>query len=101
MDMQAIQQSIVQWLMTLEMTPGPEIRALIVQELERSPSQVTGAKYKAEVREIPSEDDEWESHEPTGRQWWTLTFADGKKFTFERDQEGVRIGRDPDDPAIG
>lgn len=99
MDRQAIQQAIQQFL-TLENPPVPAIRAIMAQELERSPEQVTNIKYKAEVVEIPSEDGEWKSHRPTGRQWWTLTFADGGKFTFERDSEGVRLGRDPDDPIL-
>lgn len=102
MSTQSVQQSIIRWLLALDVTPGPEIRALIEQELKRSasPEQITAVKYKAETREVESTDGEWENHEPTGKQWWTLTFTDGGKFTFERDSEGVRLGRDPDDPIL-
>lgn len=86
----------IQMFLALDASPVPEIRALIAQELKRSHEQVINIQYKAEIREIPSEDGEWKFHEATGRKWYTLTFPDGEKFTVECDHDGVRLGKIPD-----
>lgn len=82
--------------MRLDASPIREIKQIVSEELHRSPEDAQTFSFRLETKEVPSEDDEWESRIPTGRGWYTLTFADGAKFTFERDQEGVRLGEMPE-----
>ena len=89
-----------QMLMHLDASPFREIRRILTEELHRSPEDVQELAFKSEVRETPSKDDKWKSHEPTGKVWVTLTFPDEEKITFEKDSEGVRVGKLPDaDPV--
>lgn len=86
--------------MQMEASPFREIRHILTEELHRSPEDVQEIAFKSELREIPSLDGKWKSHEPTGKVWVTLTFPDNEKITFEKDSEGVRVGKLPDaDPV--
>src|SRR5690242_12891488 len=90
-----------QWL-HLDSTPFREIRQLL-PELQHTVEDVQSVAFKAEVVEVPSQNvnSEWVEHQATGKQWWTLAFSDGTKTTFERDDDGVRVGRDPGEAVIG
>jgi hypothetical protein len=87
------------WL-HMDNTPFREIRQLL-PDLKHTVEDVQRVAFKAEVVAVPSGDDsEWVEHQATGKQWWTLTFVDGTKTTFERDDQGVRVGRDPDEVVL-
>ena len=74
-------------LLKIDATPFKEIRDLLTQE-GRQTESVQNVSIKAETREVPSEDDEWESHESTGKQIITIIFD---QLTFVSDAQGVRL----------
>ena len=91
--------SDIQWWMQMDATPFPEIRQILTEELHRSPGDVQGLAFKNEIEVKPSADGEWMSHAPTGKSWITLTFPD-EKITFEKDSNGVRLGKLPEDNVM-
>jgi len=92
--------NVQQWL-HMDNTPFREIRQLL-PALQQTVEDVQSVAFKAEVVEVPSqnENSEWVEHQATGKQWWTLAFSDGTKTTFERNDDGVCVGRDPGETVV-
>ena len=93
-------QSNAQAWMRLDASPFREIREILAQELHRSPEDVQAVSFTNEIKQVPSEDGEWANYEATGRSWFTLTFPDEAKFTFVKDQDGVRLGKLPESNGV-
>ncbi len=98
--MQIVDNKLVmstQELMRSDLLPFCKMRQILTEELHHSIDDVQGMKYRGETVEVPSEDGEWESHQPAGRQQYTLILADGEEIHFLRDThtQDVRLGELP------
>lgn len=82
----AKQEGVVR-LLQMDVTPFKEIRAILTQQ-NRSIESAQNVSIKVETREVPSEDGEWENHEPTGRQFIHVVFD---QLVFVNDKDGIRL----------
>lgn len=94
--MMQIHNVTIQELMQSDLTPFCEMRQILLEELHISPESVCDMEFRGETRQIPPEEgDEWERHESTGRQQYTLILANGGKVNFIREQGDVHLGELP------